>query len=54
MENVIALRKIDRSVIVLSPPPLYFVFDNVHTVHTKKSRDELARPVNGNNFSSFI
>ena len=34
------LGKIDRSVVVLSPPPLYLVIEN-----SKNTRNELARPV---------
>ena len=42
MENVITLGSV---VFVLSPPPLYFVFEN-----SKNTRNELARPVMGTIF----
>ena len=41
---------IDRSVVfVLSPPPLYFVFEN-----SKNTRKELARPVMGTIFLVYF
>ena len=49
MENVITLGKlIGLFDFVLSLPPLYFVFEN-----SKNKRNDLARPVNGNHFSSY-
>ena len=45
VENVITLGKLKGLFFILSPPPLYFVFEN-----TKNERNDLARPVMGTIF----
>ena len=48
--NVITLRKIDRSIVVLVLSPLSCSFLNFQIVHTKNTRNELARLVMGTIF----